>query len=110
MIIFAPMSSSRFALKMLEEEEELDGEITWVIVVVAVEHLNQPTNYNAIHDGFVLNHRIIDRTRLDGHNRLYRNYFAKYPLYLEHVFCRCFHVRDLYFFFRIEEAVELHDQ
>ena len=97
MIIFAVMSSSWFVLNMLEEEE-LNDETTWVVVVTIVKHMNQSTNYDTHHGGSILNHRTINRHRLDGHNRLYHDYFAENSIYPEHVFCRRFRMRKPLFF------------
>ena len=90
------------------EEEELDDETTVLVAAAAVEHATQSTNYDAHHGGSILNHRTINRHRLDGHNRLYQDYFAENSIYSEHVFRRRFRMRRP-LFFGIQAAVELYD-
>ncbi|XP_062209009.1 uncharacterized protein LOC133910732 [Phragmites australis] len=53
-------------------------------------------------------HWRIHRNRLEGHNRLYNDYFADPAVYPDYIFRRTFRMkRDLYF--KIVQAVEEHD-
>ncbi|XP_074342288.1 uncharacterized protein LOC141679783 [Apium graveolens] len=55
-----------------------------------------------------MNHRMIDRSREEGHARLYRDYFSDTPTCTETQFRRRFRMRRS-LFLRIEEAVTTHD-
>lgn len=59
--------------------------------------------------GSVQGHAVIDRDRLEGHNRLFQDYFADQPTYPPNLFRRRFKMhRPL--FLRIHNAVVEHDQ
>ena len=53
-------------------------------------------------------HAVIDHDRVEGHNRLYRDYFAETPKYSLQKFRRRFRMRRP-LFFRIQSAVENYD-
>ncbi|XP_052197217.1 uncharacterized protein LOC127804398 [Diospyros lotus] len=61
------------------------------------------------HGGSVLNHRVINRNRAEGHERLYRDYFVDSPTYPSQLFRRRFRMHRL-LFLRIQAAIEIHDQ
>ncbi|WOG81843.1 hypothetical protein DCAR_0100997 [Daucus carota subsp. sativus] len=72
---------------------------------------NQLERANSIsyHGGStMMNHRMIDRNREEGHARLYRDYFSDTPTYTYTQFRRRFRMRRS-LFMRIEEAVTAHD-
>ncbi|KAK2441681.1 hypothetical protein QL285_012949 [Trifolium repens] len=52
---------------------------------------------------------VIDRSREEGHNRLFNDYFSENPVYTEVQFRRRFRMRR-HVFLRIVEALENHDE
>ncbi|XP_052172115.1 uncharacterized protein LOC127788034 [Diospyros lotus] len=61
------------------------------------------------HGGSVLNHRVINLNKAEGHERLYRDYYADSPTCPSQLFHRRFRMhRSL--FLRIQAAIETHDQ
>lgn len=97
-------------IELLHEEEEEDDERMAFATSVLENHLRR-RNRNTIsrHRGSVMNHRVIDRNRAEGHDRLYRDYFSATPTYPESFFRRRFRMhRSL--FLQIQVAIEAHDQ
>lgn len=88
----ASMSFSRFMLNVLEEEE-VDDESTWIVNVSFIERMNQSLNNDSHHRRPILNHHTINCNKLDGHNRLYNDYFAENPAYPDYIFRRRFHLQ-----------------
>ncbi|XP_074373857.1 uncharacterized protein LOC141714224 [Apium graveolens] len=88
-----------------EEEEEQER---MRIAAVHLHHRRQRANFVSQHGGSVMNHRVIDRNREEGHGRLYQDYFSDTPTYTETQFRRRFRMRRS-LFLRIEEAVVAHD-
>lgn len=61
------------------------------------------------HGGSMLNHRVINRNRVEGHERFYRDYFADSPTYSSQLFRRKFRMhRSL--FLQIQITIETHNQ
>lgn len=60
------------------------------------------------HGGSVMNHRVFNRNREEGHARLFQDYFSDKPTYPEASFRRRFRMRRL-LFLRIQEAIIVHD-
>ncbi|XP_052181945.1 uncharacterized protein LOC127794738 [Diospyros lotus] len=86
----------RMFIRMIHEEVE-DDEEDEAIATALVEQYAQYMDHDFFshHGGSVLNHRIINRNRAEGHERLYRDYFADSPTYPSQLFCRRFRVLGL---------------
>ncbi|KAK9289726.1 hypothetical protein L1049_007885 [Liquidambar formosana] len=65
--------------------------------------------HSRTHHGSVPGHAVIDRDRVQGHQRLYRDYFANDPVYPTNIFCRRFRMSHL-LFLHIQSAVEAYDR
>ncbi|XP_052172117.1 uncharacterized protein LOC127788035 [Diospyros lotus] len=100
----------RMFIRMIHEEVE-DDEEDEAIATTLVEQYPQHMDHNSFshHGGSVLNHRIINRSRAEGHERLYRDYFADSPTYPSQLFYRRFH-KHRSLFLRIQGAIKTHDQ
>ncbi|XP_020257992.1 putative nuclease HARBI1 [Asparagus officinalis] len=87
-------------------EEEADEEYAMFLGMTAVEEERVANERNASrHLGSVRGHVVIQRDRVQGHNRLYRDYFAEEPVYGPRIFRRRFRMhRPL--FLRIASVVE----
>ncbi|XP_052185170.1 uncharacterized protein LOC127796809 [Diospyros lotus] len=100
----------RMFIRMIHEEIEDDKEdeaIATALVEQYAHHMDHDSFSH--HGGSVLNHRVINRNRAEGHERLYRDYFADSPIYPSQLFRRRFRMhRSL--FLRIQAAIETHDQ
>ncbi|WCJ21321.1 hypothetical protein M5689_003483 [Euphorbia peplus] len=98
---------TRLIMDMFEEEEEL----MMNTAVIAVHQLFQRSHENdeTNRGGSVMNHRVLDRNRFEGYERLYRDYFSKNPTFLETFFRRRFRMRGS-LFLRIQRAMEEHDR
>ena len=72
--------------------EELENEEA--IATALVEYYFQSTNHDSVlHcSGSVMNHRVINSNRVEGHERLYRDYFINSFTYLPQLFCIRFHM------------------
>nr|XP_017256407.1 PREDICTED: putative nuclease HARBI1 [Daucus carota subsp. sativus] len=92
---------------MQAEEEETEAMMT-MMGAVHLHRRRQRENRISRHGGSIMNHRVIDRNREDGHNRLYHDYFSDTPTYTETQFRRRFRMRRP-LFLRIEEAITAHD-
>ncbi|XP_052189884.1 uncharacterized protein LOC127799701 [Diospyros lotus] len=97
-------------IRMIHEEvkdDEDDAAITTFLVEQYAQHMDH--DFFSHHGGSVLNHRVINRNRAEGHERLYRDYFADSLTYPSQLFRRRFRMhRSL--FLRIQAAIETHDQ
>ncbi|XP_074377086.1 uncharacterized protein LOC141718608 [Apium graveolens] len=91
---------------MQAEEEEHDERMR--MTVVHLHYQRHRVNYIPQHGGSIMNHRVINRNREEGHTRLCYDYFSDTPTYTETQFHRRFQMRRS-LFLRIEEAVTTHD-
>ena len=92
---------------MNAEEEEAQAllEMTDVAYQYYVHHR---ANMVSHHGGSIMNHRVFNRNREEGHARLFHDYFSNNPTYPEESFRRRFRMRRS-LFLRIQEAVTVHD-
>lgn len=101
-------NSIRIIDEIMQAEEEETEAMMMMAGAVHLCHRRQRENLIARHDGSIMNHRVIDRNKEEGHNRLYHDYFSNTPTYTETQFCRRFRMhRPL--FLRIGEAITTHD-
>ena len=103
-------NTTRFILDIMDPEEEEEEQQTRMRMNAAYLHnQRERENFISYHGGStMMNHRMIDRNREEGHARLYRDYFSDTPTYTNTQFHRRFRMhRSL--FMRIEEAVTSHD-
>ncbi|XP_074355919.1 uncharacterized protein LOC141695581 [Apium graveolens] len=98
------MNAQDIVTYLIHEEEEEEMETAIAIYAQS----NHQMNNQIRHSGSVVNHRIINRNRASGHQRIYRDYFADNPTYPDYIFRRRFRMRRS-LFSRIQEAVESHD-
>ncbi|XP_062183173.1 uncharacterized protein LOC133887244 [Phragmites australis] len=85
-----------------DEEEDL------VLATLTAWHADVKASRREPWGGSVPGHRRIHRDRMEGHNRLYNDYFADSSVYPDYIFCRRFRMkRDLYC--KIVKEVEDHD-
>ena len=99
----------RMFFRMIHEEVE-DDEEDEAIATALVEQYAQHMDHGSFshHGESILNHRIINRNRAEGHERIYRDYFANSPTYPSQLFRRRFRMhRSL--FLRIQATIETHD-
>ena len=100
-------NTTQMILDIMQAEEEEQQE-RMRIAAVHLHHRSQRANSISQHGGSVMNHRVIDQNREEGHGRLYQDYFSDTPTYSETQFRRRFRMRRS-LFLRIEEAVAAHD-
>lgn len=102
--------SRQFELAMLHVDEEEDEEAYGQLLgMAAIEDEQQNVNrHTSRHRGSVQGRITIDRGRHEGHNRLFRDYFAEHPTYPPYLFRRRFRMRRP-LFLRIQRAVEAYD-
>ena len=100
-------NTTQMILDIMQAEEEEQQE-RMRIAAVHLHHRSQRANSISQHGGSVMNHRVIDQNREEGHGRLYQDYFSDTPTYTETQFRRRFRMRRS-LFLRIEEAVAAHD-
>ncbi|XP_052190030.1 uncharacterized protein LOC127799854 [Diospyros lotus] len=100
---------NRMFFRMIHEEVQ-DNEKEEAIVTALVEHHIQSGDHDSVsrHRGSVMNRRVINRNRVEGHERLYRDYFGDSPTYPPHLFRKRFRMRQS-LFLRIQVAIESHD-
>ena len=60
---------------------------------------------NTSRRGSIAGHIIIDRGRVEGHERLYQDYFSEHPVFPNHLFRRRYHMNQS-LFCRIVNEVE----
>ena len=94
-------------LQLIEEEKEDDYGILLGMAAIEGERLAIESR-GPRRRGIVPGHAVIDRDRVEGHNRLYQDYFAETPKYSLQKFRRRFRMRRP-LFFRIQSAVENYD-
>ncbi|XP_052181866.1 uncharacterized protein LOC127794658 [Diospyros lotus] len=101
--------SNRMFFRMIHEEVQ-DNEEEEAIVTALVEHHIQSGDHDSVsrYRGSVMNRCVINCNRVEGHERLYRDYFGDSPTYPPHLFCRRFRMRQS-LFLRIQVAIESHD-
>ena len=76
--------------KIILSDSDSDDELEMLAVaVMAMEKLNTE-NSSAIRRSSIQVHYVIFRNRVEGHKRLYRDYFAKSPTYPPNLFRRRF--------------------
>ncbi|XP_062190022.1 uncharacterized protein LOC133893066 [Phragmites australis] len=91
-----------FSNDYFDEEDDL------VLATLSAWHADGEASHRGPWGGSVPGHRRIHRNRLEGHNRLYNDYFADPTVYPDYIFCCRFRMkRDLYC--KIVQAVEEHD-
>src|SRR5262249_43485983 len=102
-------SDSDSDFEMMLQEEEADDQFTMSMAMAIVQaSINAADTHLSRNSGSVMNHRVINRSRAEGHERLYRDYFADNPVYTDYNFRRRFRMhRPL--FLRILNAVEAYD-
>ncbi|XP_052177493.1 uncharacterized protein LOC127791548 [Diospyros lotus] len=95
--------------RMIHEKVQ-DDEEEEAIVTTLVEHHIQSGDHGSVsrRHGFVMNRCVINRNRVEGHERLYRDYFGDSPTYPPHLFRRRFCMRQS-LFLQIQVAIESHD-
>ncbi|KAL6579990.1 hypothetical protein OROMI_008014 [Orobanche minor] len=99
-------NTTRMILDFIQVEEE-EHEARMRISDAYLHHPRQQRNYVPHHGGSTMNHRVINRNKEEGHDRLYRDYFSDTPTYTEQQFHRRFGMR-ISLFLRIEEAITAH--
>ncbi|XP_074355895.1 uncharacterized protein LOC141695556 [Apium graveolens] len=101
-------NTTRMILEIMQAEEE-EHEARIRMSAAYLHHQQQQgADSSPRHGGSTMNHRVIDRSREEGHARLYRDYFCDTPTYTEAQFRRRFRMRRS-LFLRIEEAITAHD-
>ena len=76
--------------KIILSDSDSDDELEMLVVAaMAMEKLNTENSF-AIRRGSIQGHSVIFRNRVEGHERLYRDYFAKSPTYPPNLFRRRF--------------------
>ncbi|XP_052193783.1 uncharacterized protein LOC127802130 [Diospyros lotus] len=100
----------RMFFRMIHEEVEDDEEDEAIVTALVKQYAQHMDHDSFSHpDGFMLNHRVINRNKTEGYDRLYHDYFADSPTYPSQLFCRRFHMHQS-LFLRIQAAIETHDQ
>ncbi|KAL6580257.1 hypothetical protein OROMI_008281 [Orobanche minor] len=103
------MSNNLRIIHELMNEEEEEAHVILAMADAAYQyHQHHLTNMVSCHNGSVINHRMFNRNREEGHARLYHDYFSDTPTYPEESFRRRFRMRRS-LFLRIQEAVTVHD-
>ena len=94
--------------KIILSDSDSDDELEMLAVAaMAMEKLNTE-NISAIRRGSIQGYSVIFRNRVEGHERLYRDYFAKSPTYPPNLFRMRFRMnRSL--FVRILSNMEVYD-
>ncbi|XP_062230256.1 uncharacterized protein LOC133927958 [Phragmites australis] len=91
-----------FSNDFSDEEDDL------VLATLSAWHADGEASRQGLWGGSVPRHRRIHRNRLEGHNRLYNDYFADPSMYPDYIFrCRFRMKHDLYC--KIVKEVEEHD-
>ncbi|XP_038704662.1 putative nuclease HARBI1 [Tripterygium wilfordii] len=86
---------------LLEEDDTVNDDFSLLATLIVEEEEDRP----AARRGSMPGHAVIHRGRAEGHERLYRDYFAETPTYPPNIFRRRFRMnRSL--FLRILSAVE----
>lgn len=99
-------NTTRMILDIMQAEEE-EQEARMRMGAAYLHNQRQRANSIPNHGGSTMNHRVIDRN-IEGHARLYRDYFFDTSTYTETQFRRRFRMRRS-FLMRIEEVVTVHD-
>ncbi|XP_074351568.1 uncharacterized protein LOC141690688 [Apium graveolens] len=100
-------NTTRIILDIMQAQEE-EHEVRMRMSAAYLHYRRQRSNSLSYHGGSTMNHRVLDRNREEGHDRLYRDYFSTTTTYTETQFRRRFRMRRS-LFLRIEEAVTAHD-
>jgi hypothetical protein len=79
-------------LKWLEDEDEILASVQLNIAVIIDQRRKKQK-----HGGSTIGRREINRNWLEGHQRLYNDYFADEPTYPENIFRQRFRMRRLLF-------------
>lgn len=101
------MSTSNSILNMILDNSDSDEELEMLaIIALEEERLNQESQPRR--RGSIQGHAVIDRDRVEGHNILFRQYFADPPTFPPKYFRRRFRMnRSL--FLRIVSTIEAYD-
>ena len=95
-------------MKMILHDSDSDDELEMVTTcAIEMNKLNSEES-SGVRRGFVQGHSIIFRNRVQGHERLYRDYFAEPPIYPLNLFRRRFRMNRT-LFLRILFMVENYD-
>lgn len=72
----------RIINEIMQAEEEVEATMT-MVGVVHHHRRRQRENSATRHGESIMNHRVINRNREEGHNRLFNDYFSVTPTYTE---------------------------
>ncbi|XP_074377458.1 uncharacterized protein LOC141718979 [Apium graveolens] len=95
-------NTTKMILEIMQTEEE-ENEVRIGMGAAYLYHQRQGADSSPHQGGSIMNHRMIDRSREQGHARLYRDYFSDTPSYTETQLRRRFRMRTS-LFLRIEKA------
>ena len=73
-------NTTQMILDIMQAEEE-EHQARMRIVAAHLHYRRQRANSISYHGGSIMNHRVIDRNREEGHARLYHDYFSDTPTY-----------------------------
>ena len=80
-----PFKRSRLVRRQLDDSSSDDDDY---VISSATQILHSLSNVKRSHGGSVFGHRIINRDRQGGHDRMYQDYLAVNPTYSPEIFCR----------------------
>ncbi|XP_028068936.1 uncharacterized protein LOC114271522 [Camellia sinensis] len=95
-------------MKMIIDDSDSDNELEiFAIAALEEERLNNERQLG-LRRGSIQGHTVIYRNRIQGHKRLYQDYFSETPIYPPNLFRRRFRM-SRYLFLRILSMVEAYD-
>ena len=100
---------ARNTMKMILNDFDGDDELQLIMIAAMEEERLNREICSRRRSGSIEGHAIIYRNRVQGHERLYRDYFSETAIYLAHLFKRRFWMnRSL--FLHILTMVEAYDR
>ncbi|XP_061998919.1 uncharacterized protein LOC133716216 [Rosa rugosa] len=92
----------------MNDDDDIDEEYEESLLVQIEEERLAKKNSKRGRRGSIMGHNIVERDPIEGHERLYRDYFANPPKYGARLFRRRFRMKQA-LFLRIHDAVIAHD-
>ncbi|KAM5551648.1 hypothetical protein ABKV19_026477 [Rosa sericea] len=92
----------------MNDDDDIDEEYEESLLVQIEEERLAKKSSKRGRRGSIMGHNIVERDPIEGHERLYRDYFANPPKYGARLFRRRFRMKQA-LFLRIHDAVVAHD-
>nr|XP_011465812.1 PREDICTED: uncharacterized protein LOC101310615 [Fragaria vesca subsp. vesca] len=101
--------ASRYLVDMfMDDDDDIDEEYEGLLLAQIEEKDLANKSSTRGHRGSVIGHHIVNRDPIEGHERLYHDYFANPPKYGARLFQKRFRMKQA-LFMRIHDVVVAHD-